>query len=139
MDSCRPDCPYFESVLSEFSQIESGKATTEKPEALASCVMQVCNAILRDEPTVLTVSAKARGEYGIWDLCMTLPCVISRRGIERVIEFKRNDSERAGLLEYASELAATNRKLTPGSASNANRQQISETGRSKVARQGDPK
>jgi|GEM_PF-2555920 L-lactate dehydrogenase len=110
MDSCRPDCPYFEGVLSEFSQIECGKVMTEKPEALASCVMQVCNAILRDEPSVLTVSAKARGEYGIWDVYMTLPCVISRSGVERVIEFKGNQ-DRQPLLDYARELSAIRREL----------------------------
>jgi len=110
MDSCRPDCPYFEGVLSEFSQIECGKVMTEKPEALASCVMQVCNAILREEPSVLTVSAKARGEYGIWDVYMTLPCVISRSGVERVIEFKGNQ-DRQPLLDYARELSAIRREL----------------------------
>jgi malate/lactate dehydrogenase len=28
------------------------------------------------------------GEYGIWGVYMTLPCVISRLGVERIVEFK---------------------------------------------------
>ena len=50
--------------------------------------MRVCEAILRDEHTVLTVSSKPMGEYGIWGVYMTLPCVISRLGVERIVEFK---------------------------------------------------
>ena len=113
MDSCQPDCPYFESILAEFSSTPTGSTTAEGSLDLASCVMQVCDAVLHNEPTVLTISTKPTGEYGIWNVYMTLPCIVSQRGVDRIVEFKRNDAERHAILECARELAATNKALRP--------------------------
>jgi L-lactate dehydrogenase len=113
MDSCQPDCPYFEDILEEFSDSEMSfqEMGAIDSDSLASCTMRVCEAIVRDERTVLTVSAKAMGEYGIWGVYMTLPCVISRKGVERIVEFNIPENERRRLLYYARELAAANREL----------------------------
>lgn len=113
MDSCQPDCPYFEDILEEFrnSEMPFQEVGAIGSNSLASCTMRVCEAIMLDERTVLTVSAKAMGEYGIWGVYMTFPCVISRIGVERIVEFKISDQERRGLLDYARELAAANREL----------------------------
>lgn len=122
MDSCQPDCPYFEDVVKEFSLAQCSKKTPVDAGvgSLASCVMLVCDAIMRDDSTVLTVSAKTMGEYGIWGVYMTLPCVISRRGIERIVEFKIPNRQRRVMLDYAKKLAAINKDLKfaigPGSS-----------------------
>jgi len=73
--------------------------------------MQVCEAVLRNEPTILTISAKPTGEYGVWDVYMTLPCVVSRRGVDRIVQFKRNEKDRLTIMAHARELAASNKQL----------------------------
>lgn len=65
--------------------------------AIASCVTRICEAILRDEHTVLPVSIMLKGQYGINDVYLSLPCVVGRRGVERVIELPLDEEERAGL------------------------------------------
>ena len=65
--------------------------------AIASCVARICEAILRDEHTVLPVSTMTRGEYGIDGIYLSLPCVVGRHGVERVIELPLNEEERTGL------------------------------------------
>ena len=65
--------------------------------AIASCVTRICEAILRDEHTVLPVSTMLKGQYGISDVYLSLPCVLGQRGVERIIELPLDEKERAGL------------------------------------------
>jgi L-lactate dehydrogenase len=69
--------------------------------AIASCVTRICEAILRDEHTVLAVSTMTSGQYAIEGIYLSLPCVVGRRGVERVIELPLSDDEREGLRRSA--------------------------------------
>ena len=111
MDTCQPDCPYFESVLAEFNETKSQNTPREEYQELASCVMNVCEAILRDEPAVVNVSVRPSGEYGIWGVYITLPCVVSGGGVERILELKRGEKDLEPILEYAREQCASNQRL----------------------------
>lgn len=51
--------------------------------AIALSVNKICDVILRDAQNILTVSSLVEGRYGIKDVCLSLPCVIGGRGIER--------------------------------------------------------
>jgi L-lactate dehydrogenase len=51
-------------------------------------LVRISEAILRDEHSVLTVSVNLECEYGIKDLCLSLPCVVGENGIERIIDTK---------------------------------------------------
>lgn len=53
--------------------------------AVALSVQRICEAILRDTDSVLTVSSLLQGQYGIHDICLSLPYVIGSRGIKRCI------------------------------------------------------
>lgn len=79
--------------------------------AIASCVARICEAILNDEHSVLPVSTLVDGQYGITGVYLSLPCVIGRRGVERVITLPLNSAEKTGLLDSARvlEQAAANR------------------------------
>ncbi|HEY9285928.1 MAG TPA: L-lactate dehydrogenase, partial [Pyrinomonadaceae bacterium] len=65
--------------------------------AIASCVARVCEAILRDEQTVLPVSTMTTGQHGVGGVYLSLPCVVGRGGVGRVIELPLDEDERAGL------------------------------------------
>ena len=75
--------------------------------AIASCVARICEAILRDEHTVLPVSTLVTGQYGIEGVYLSLPCVVGREGVERVIEIPLDEEELAGLRASASVLKRT--------------------------------
>ena len=49
--------------------------------------------ILRNEGSVLTVSAYLQGEYGQADVNVGVPCVIGREGVRRVIELDLTKDE----------------------------------------------
>jgi L-lactate dehydrogenase len=53
--------------------------------AIAASLMRIIEAIVRDESSVLTVSTLVQGEYGIRDVCLSLPTVVGRGGALRVL------------------------------------------------------
>jgi L-lactate dehydrogenase len=74
--------------------------------AIASSVLQICEAILRDERAVLPVSARMTGQYGgVRDVYLGTPCVVGAGGIERIIELPLSEKERADLRASADVLA----------------------------------
>jgi L-lactate dehydrogenase len=79
--------------------------------AIASCVARICEGVLRDEHTVLPVSTMTGGEHGVSGVYLSLPCVVGRGGVERVIELPLDEGERAGLQASAEILRATTLSL----------------------------
>lgn len=67
-------------------------------------LVRIAGAILRDEHSVLTVSCRLSGEYGINDICLSVPCLVTRKGINRVLEGQLNDDEVKGLNQSAATL-----------------------------------
>jgi L-lactate dehydrogenase len=104
-----PSCPDFDDLLKRVRRaapdIIERKGYTSY--AIASCVVRICEAVLRDEHTVLPVSTMTRGQYGIEGVYLSLPCVVGRNGVERVIELQLNEEEREGLRASASVLRRT--------------------------------
>lgn len=74
--------------------------------AIALAVRRIAQAILRDERSILTVSSLLTGEYGISGVCLSLPCVIGRRGVERVIPVKLSADEELTLRHSAEVIRA---------------------------------
>ena len=72
--------------------------------AVAAGLMRIVEAILRDQRTVLSVSSLAEGCYGLNDVCLSLPTVVNRSGVERVLRLDLSDGEVAGLRHSADVL-----------------------------------
>ena len=53
---------------------------------------------------VLTVSSFLNGEFGLNDVCLSVPSIVSDRGIERIIDHKLSDEEHESLRHSASVL-----------------------------------
>jgi L-lactate dehydrogenase len=70
--------------------------------AIGLALVRIVGAILRNEHSVLTVSILLDGEYGLNDVCLSVPCIISQSGVERVIEGRLTEGERAALHASAS-------------------------------------
>ena len=72
--------------------------------AVALAVRRIVEAVLRDEHAILTVSSRIDGPYGISGVCLSLPCIVSAHGVERVLEVPLTDEERQKLHHSADTL-----------------------------------
>lgn len=69
------------------------------PEPIPGCETATCG-----ERSVLTVSTRLEGEFGLQDVCLSVPCIVSWRGVERIIASKLPEGEVAALSAYATVL-----------------------------------
>lgn len=72
---------------------------------------QMVAAVLGDQKRLISCSALLEGEYGESDLCIGVPCIIGRNGIEKIVEFDLNDQEKALFKASAEAVHATNAAL----------------------------
>jgi L-lactate dehydrogenase len=61
--------------------------------AVAAGLMRIVEAILRDQSTVLSVSSLVGGQFGLQDVCLSLPTIVSHRGVERILELDLSPQE----------------------------------------------
>ena len=71
---------------------------------IADSVRRIIAAIVNDEHTILPVSTMLSGEYGINEVCMGIPCIVGRNGIEQILEIPLDSEEKARLLSSARSL-----------------------------------
>jgi L-lactate dehydrogenase len=79
--------------------------------AVGLALVRIVGAILRNESSVLTVSTLLEGEYGIRDVCLSLPCRIGSQGVERILAGELSEQELSKLQRSADVLHATIRQL----------------------------
>jgi L-lactate dehydrogenase len=65
--------------------------------AIAACVTRICEAILRDERSVLLVSTLIDGQYGLSDVSLSTPCIVGGCGVELTLEMLLNTDEQKAL------------------------------------------
>jgi len=79
--------------------------------AVALALRRIVQAIIRDENSVLTVSTLMTGQYGIEDVCLSLPCIVNRSGAFRALELPLSSPEIERLLKSAAVLRDIQRDL----------------------------
>lgn len=89
----------MQNVKDAAYQIIQGKGATNYAIGLATA--RILEAVLKDEDRVLPVSSLIGGHYGIEDVCLSLPCILDRSGIDAVLPIELNDEELAGLRHSA--------------------------------------
>lgn len=72
---------------------------------------QMVAAVLGDQKRLISCSALLEGEYGESDLCIGVPCIIGKNGIEKIVEFDLNDEEKALFKASAEAVHTTNAAL----------------------------
>lgn len=70
--------------------IEAKKATYY---GIGIAITRIVRAILNDEQTVLTVSARLKGEYGHRGVFIGTPCIVGKSGADRLIQLDLSDNE----------------------------------------------
>jgi L-lactate dehydrogenase len=74
--------------------------------AVGLALVKITGALLRNQSSVLTVSTMLNGEFGLNDVCLSVPCIVSDRGISKLIESPLNERELELLAKSAGVLKA---------------------------------
>lgn len=92
----------FDYVKNSAYEIIKNKGATYY--AIAQATKRIIKSIINDESSILPVSTLVSGHYGINDLCMSVPAVIGRNGVEHVLDIPLNDDEKRNLEHSAQTL-----------------------------------
>ncbi|MGB0527761.1 MAG: malate dehydrogenase [Flavobacteriaceae bacterium] len=82
-----------------------GTSAWYAPGAAVSSLVQ---AIACDQKKIFPCSALLNGEYGLEDLCIGVPVVLGKNGIESIVEIELSDAEKAKMQESAIGVKKTN-------------------------------
>ena len=82
-----------------------GTSAWYAPGAAVSGLVQ---AIACDQQKIFPCSTLLDGEYGLHDLCIGVPVVLGKNGIEKIVEIKLSDAEKAHLEKSAEGVTKTN-------------------------------
>ena len=79
--------------------------------APGAAVSSLVHAIACDQHKMFPCSALLEGEYGLTDLCIGVPVIVGKNGIEKIVEIDLVDEEKEKLIESALGVKATNNLL----------------------------
>ena len=96
-------------VVGAAAEIIRGKGATNYAVGLAAS--RIIEAVLRDQRQVLPVSSLLEGQAGIADVCLSLPSVVDRLGVELVLPSPLSDEEAAGLRRSADMVKGVIKRL----------------------------
>lgn len=71
---------------------------------IAMAVKRICEVIVRDEKSILPVSSMLHGEYGIKDVVLSMPTIVGKNGIEKLVPIPLNKEEQCALKKSAETL-----------------------------------
>ena len=79
--------------------------------APGAAVSSIVHSIACDQHKMFSCSALLNDEYGLSDLCIGVPVILGKNGIEKIIELELNDSEYQHLKKSAESVKKTNNLL----------------------------
>lgn len=88
-----------EKILEAFLKTKTAASTIIAAKgstyyAIGVVINQLVSAILRDTKRVYPVSVPLTGEYGYQDVSISVPCVIGKNGVEKILEVQLSDEEK---------------------------------------------
>ena len=111
IDICNEDNQYSIDELEKISeQVRTSAYTIIKAKnatyyGIGMSMVRLTKAILGNENSVLTVSAKLTGEYGQNGVYVGIPCIIGRNGIGKILEIDLTEEEREKFLASCKTLS----------------------------------
>ena len=70
---------------------------------IAMAVRRICEAVVRDEKSILPVSCALHGEFGIDGATLSIPCIVGKEGAEKIVPISLSDEEHTKL-HYSAEM-----------------------------------
>lgn len=71
---------------------------------IAMSVKRICEALVRDEKSILPISSMMHGEYGIENVVLSMPAIVNKNGLESRVPISLNDEEIEKLTNSADAL-----------------------------------
>ena len=71
---------------------------------IAMSVKRICEAIVRDEKSILSVSSYLDGQFGIYGISLSMPAIVGRNGVETLVPIQLSADEQTKLKESAETL-----------------------------------
>ncbi|MBP5773447.1 MAG: L-lactate dehydrogenase [Eubacterium sp.] len=71
---------------------------------IAMSVKRICEAIVRDEKSILPISSIQHNNYGISDVALSMPAIVGREGVECTVPYELSKKEVEALQESAKTL-----------------------------------
>ncbi len=110
-----PECtPSFQNAVFERTKGSGAEVIKRKGGAgwaVGIAIRDVIHAVLLNQHTLLPVSSLIQGAYGISDICLSVPSVVDRRGVEQHVEIKLWPKEQMALQASARALKETLAKV----------------------------
>ena len=78
---------------------------------IAASVKKICEAIVRDEKSILPVSNMMHGAYGIENIALSMPAIIGKNGLETQVPIALDGNEAIALRNSAEELKKIAEKI----------------------------
>ena len=79
--------------------------------APGAAISFLVESILNDSKRIIPCSVYLDGEYGQSDLCIGVPCVIGKNGVEEILDLKLNDDEKLKFKNSADSVREMNESL----------------------------
>jgi malate dehydrogenase len=79
--------------------------------APGASVAYLVDSILNNQNKMIACSVLLEGEYGQSDICLGVPCIIGKNGIEEIVDVQLNDTEKATFAKSAEAVRAMNGDL----------------------------
>ena len=79
--------------------------------APAAAVAQMAEAILKDKHLIVPAAAYMQGEYGLKDMFFGVPVMLGKKGIEKIVEYDLEPSEKSELEKSAAAVKDTIKAL----------------------------
>ncbi|MCR4674421.1 MAG: L-lactate dehydrogenase [Lachnospiraceae bacterium] len=71
---------------------------------IGMAVRRICEAIIRDEKSVLPVSSLMTGQYGLDGVCLSMPAIVGANGVDTLLPIPLSEEEEKALKESADTL-----------------------------------
>ncbi|MGC8654738.1 MAG: malate dehydrogenase [Candidatus Kryptoniota bacterium] len=79
--------------------------------APSAAVVQMVESIIKDKKRILPCSVYLKGEYGMSDVVIGVPVKLGRKGIEKIMEIKLTEEEKAALVKSANDVKTNMEKV----------------------------
>lgn len=79
--------------------------------APGASVAYLVDSILNDQKKMIACSVLLEGEYGQEDICLGVPCIIGKNGIEEIVDIKLDEKEKAQFAKSAEAVRSMNADL----------------------------
>ena len=80
--------------------------------APGASVAYLVDSILNDQKKMIPCSVFLEGEYGQDDICIGVPCIIGKNGVEQIVDVELNDGEKELFAKSAAAVRTMNEALS---------------------------